>query len=69
MTTYVPHCELVVYCNNALSRGRRQLTVNEGALVESIKNEKFSLFCTQPHVVDDTTHASYLVALDWEGLE
>ena len=59
---------MVVYCNNALARGGCELTINEGVLVESVKNEQFTLLCAQPHVVDDTAHASDLVALNWEGL-
>ena len=58
----------MIYCNNALARGGRQLTINEGVLVDSIKNEQFTFLRTQPHVADDTAQASNLVALNWEGL-
>ena len=68
MGTHSPQSELVVYCYNALARGGRQLTINEGVLVDSIKNEEFTFLCTQPHVVDDTAHTSDLIALNWEGL-
>ena len=58
----------MVYCYNALARGGCQLTINEGVLVDSIKDEKFSFLCTQPHVVNDTAHASDLIAFNREGL-
>ena len=66
--TVSPQSELVVYCDNALARGGRQLTIDEGVLVDSIIYKKFTFLCTQPHVVDYTAQASDLLALNWEGL-
>ena len=66
--TVSPQSELVVYCNNALARGGRQVTIDEGVLVDGIIYKKLTLLCTQPHVVDDTAQAGDLIALNWEGL-
>ena len=63
----VPQGEEVIDGNNALIKGGCQLTIDESALIDGIKDEHSTFLCTQPHVIDDAAHTCDLViALNWK---